>query len=351
MYGFYLKLKYGIRPNKPILMARVFKKLLKAKLTGKPGLKYADVAYDYACNLKCEHCFARKFKPPKGGRKMTIDDHRKFVKEAMAMGALDFNLQGGEPLLTFDELLELIKVYQPSKNFISITTNAYLFTEEKLKILKKAGVDMIVFSLDSGDYESHDKFRGVKGVYNKVTKAIDLCEKHGMHVVINTTVSHDSIRSKGFERLIDYIESKHLFTNTIFAVPIGAWQGRMDVVLTKEDVEYMEKLRKDHMLLRRDIDSNFGGKGCGAVKEAIYLTAYGDVLPCPFIHIALGNVITEPLQDIIDRALKIKYFDHYHPTCLASENKAFIKKYDKWAKASDEFPMKFDNVVEKMNAE
>jgi len=59
----------------------------------------------------------------------------------------------------------------------------------------------------------------------------------------------------------------------------------------------------------------------------ISITKWGDVMPCPYIHISLGNFFEEPLKDIIERGLKIKYFGKYVDTCLIAEDKDFINKY------------------------
>ena len=49
--------------------------------------------------------------------------------------------------------------------------------------------------------------------------------------------------------------------------------------------------------------------------------------PCVFIHISIGNIFEEPLKDIIERGLRIKWFNEYQPLCLSGEHRNFIKKY------------------------
>ena len=66
---------------------------------------------------------------------------------------------------------------------------------------------------------------------------------------------------------------------------------------------------------------------CGTVKRLLFVTKYGDVLPCGFIHISIGNIFEEKLSDIIDRGRNIKYFAYKTPKCLSGENRTFIKKY------------------------
>ena len=83
-------------------------------------------------------------------------------------------------------------------------------------------------------------------------------------------------------------------------------------------------------------------KGCGAIKESIYISPYGDVLPCPFIHISIGNVLDEPLEKIRERGLGLKYFNHFHEKCLTSEDPEFINKYLSRTFGKENLPLSFD---------
>ena len=67
--------------------------------------------------------------------------------------------------------------------------------------------------------------------------------------------------------------------------------------------------------------------GCIAVKRMVSLTKYGDVMPCPYIHTSLGNFFKEPLRNIIERGMNIKYFGKYVDTCLIAEDRKFINDY------------------------
>ena len=67
--------------------------------------------------------------------------------------------------------------------------------------------------------------------------------------------------------------------------------------------------------------------GCIAVKRMVSVTKYGDVMPCPYIHTSLGNFFEEPLKDIVERGLMIKYFGKYINTCLIAEDIKFINDY------------------------
>jgi MoaA/NifB/PqqE/SkfB family radical SAM enzyme len=89
----------------------------------------------------------------------------------------------------------------------------------------------------------------------------------------------------------------------------------------------MEELEKQYKVFTHLTPAYGLDMGCIAVKGMFSVTQYGDVLPCPYIHISIGNIFEEPLKDIIKRGLDIKYFGEHVDTCLIAEDRAFIKKY------------------------
>lgn len=320
-----INLRYAFRWKKPFLILRLIFTYLKIFFLKTRPLRYVDIAIGYTCNLKCEHCFTTALKDD-SRRKITPVEYKKIVKQAMKLGAVNFSFQGGEPTL-YPELFEFIKNAYPKKNLISVTTNGTLLNKEKILELKKAGVDILTISLDSAVAEEHDKFRGVYGSFNKTMNAIKLALGNGFNITLGAVVSHENIRSQG---LIDLIKLAHELNVIIFlalAAPLGEWALNEDIILTKDDRDYLCKLVGKYPLLRTDFEANFIHWGCGAVKEILYLTPYGDVLPCPFLHFSLGNVFEEKLGDIRDKALQNSYFNYYHNLCLAAEDRGFMKKH------------------------
>lgn len=338
----YLRLKHGFQIRKPLFLLRLFKNYVEILAFRRRPLKYVEFIVDYACNLRCEHCFAEYLKKPAGARRMQIGDYQRVAGEAMKLGAIDFAVQGGEPFLFLDLTEKIIRACRPAMNLIAITTNATLVDRENLKRLRQAGLDNLAISLDSGLAEEHDRFRSAAGVYDKVMRAIDLAGEHGLGVIINTTVSHDNIRSEGFRQLVEFASGKRLLLNTILAAPSGKWNVKEDQLLTQDDLNYLQELRKKHSFLRRDVDSNYVEWGCGAVKEALYITPYGDVLACPFIHISLGNIFDESLAAIRARALALDHFKAYRKKCLAGEDREFIEKHMSRTFNRTELPIDFE---------
>ena len=322
---FALNFKYAFRPHKPRLVPRLIWAVIKSSVFGRPPLRYVDFAIDFACNLHCKHCFAAALQQP-GRRKMTIDDYARVTSECMRLGAVNFSFQGGEPLL-FRDLANIIAACQPESNVISISTNGTLLSEGRVAELKRLGVDILTVSLDSAYAEEHDRFRGVPGTFEKATSGIRLALRKGLRVTIGTVVTHQTLKSEGITALISMAQDLKVLFYFIMPVPAGRWADNREMFLTQEDLAYIDEMTRLSPYVRTDFQANIGGYGCGAVKEILYLTPYGDVLACPFMHISLGNVFEETISTIRNRALQNPYFATYQKKCLVSTDAEFIEKY------------------------
>ncbi len=338
----YLRFKHAFKIKKPIFLIRLIKNYISIIIFKRQPLKLVDFAIDYRCNLKCDHCFATVLSKPKETRKMQVKDYERVVKEAMKLGALDFDIQGGEVFLFPDFLKKIIKACQPKKNLMAITTNATVLDEKTIIQLIKMGIDHITISLDSFIAEEHDEFRKVKGTFKKAMEVIKIAKKHKLNIMINTTLSHNNIRSKGIQKLIDFTNDNKILLNAILAAPAGSWNACQEYMLTKNDLIYLENLRKKYPFLRRDMDANYTKWGCGGGNESLYITPYGDVFVCPFIHISFGNIFEESLKNIRKRVFSNPYFNHYHKKCLASEDHDFIKKHMSRTFGKNNLPISYD---------
>jgi MoaA/NifB/PqqE/SkfB family radical SAM enzyme len=257
---------------------------------------------------------------------MTQEDYVRVARECMRLGAVNFSFQGGEPLL-FKELPERIQACCPDRNLISVTTNGTLLTDESLDRLRRAGVDILTVSLDSGLAEEHDRFRGGTGSFEKSLAGVKRALQKGFRVTLGAVVTHDTLRGEGIAALIQLARSLGVVLYLILPVPAGKWSNRRDLLLDEDDLAWIDDLTRRSRFIRTDFQANLGPYGCGAVKEILYLTPYGDVLSCPFIHISLGNVLDESVAAIRARALQNPFFAVYHGKCLASTDTEFIDKY------------------------
>jgi MoaA/NifB/PqqE/SkfB family radical SAM enzyme len=339
---FALNFRYAFRPHKPRLIARLVATVVKCYVTGRAPLRYVDFAIDFVCNLRCEHCFATALQRP-GRRKMQVEDYARVAQECIKLGAVNFSFQGGEPLL-FQRLGDIIKACQPARNVISVTTNGTLVTPDRVAELRRMGVDILTISLDSAIAEEHDRFRGVPGAFQKTMSGVRLALDNGLRVSLGTVITHQNLRSKGITDLVKLAQDLKVVLYFIFPVPAGRWIDNSEMFLTPDDLAYIDGLMRRSPYIRTDFKANLGKYGCGAAKEILYLTPYGDVLMCPFLHISFGNVFEESISVIRNRALQNPYFADYHHECLASTDAEFIERYLSKTFEAEELPLSWDEV-------
>lgn len=313
---FFLNLRYAFRPHKPLLIVRLCWAVIKGIILKRPPLRYVDFSIGFACNLRCEHCFATTLEDS-SRKTMKLEDYKRVAEECMRLGTVNFSFQGGEPLI-YRELSDIIGSCKPYKNLISVTTNGTLIDRDKLKWLKSIGVDILTISLDSGIPEEHDRFRGLEGAFHQTIEGIKLALKEGFNVTIGTVITHQSLHSEGLQRLLEITKGMRLITYLILPVRAGRWIDEEDIFLTTEDMEYLFDLTKSSPYIRTDFQANLGGYGCGAVKEILYITPYGDVLACPFLHSPLGNIFEDAISNIRNMALSDPIFSQYYHKCIAS---------------------------------
>lgn len=313
-----------LRREKPLVYAKIMQ--YADKVARGESIAILQFQYNYTCNFRCEHCSVKRFQGRQAGRKFTLDDVRELSRQADAMGLAHLVITGGEPLV-FKDFDELVKAIDPSRFYLTSDTNGWFLDEARAEHLKRIGLDKIQLSLDSLSAAEHDSFRHKPGSHARALRAIDASLQAGLNIILSTVVTHQRIRSQEFLEYLEFAKSKGVGTFVTYAKPVGSWEGNFDVLVTREDMAYMRELEQRYNVFTHLTPSYGLDLGCIAVKRMVSITQYGDVMPCPYIHVSLGNVFTEPLRDIIARGLNIKYFGQHVDTCLIAEDRQFIDEY------------------------
>lgn len=342
----YINFQYMVHGFKPKLVARAASGYAHYFLGAKPRLRYVDCILHYACNLKCEHCSCEGLKNL--SRKQLIpEEWGKVARQAEALGAIIFGVQGGEPLI-YPQLQEVIQQLAPSRNFISIKTNGTIASQELFMRLKKWKVDSVTVGFgpvpNEFEFEGYDQItRRLKDAFATSLKSVEILAKVGIKPMMSVVISRRNIRSKVFYAMIDLAKQYHCVLNCALAVPVGCWEFDYDLMLRPQDRRELELIMRKYPHVRTDFQTNWCINGCGALKEKIYISPYGDVLPCPFIHISFGNVREEPLEVIWRRGFKTNTFNEYADVCLAAEDKIFLSYLEIAEHKDIQLPIRYDD--------
>lgn len=153
------------------------------------------------CNLRCPYCYINK-------------DDKSDMSDNVIYGAIDnlleqaekYNIKnvrikfsGGEPMLRFDKIKEIIEFYKKNNNGIfiryAIITNGTIVSEEIINFIKKEKIEISI-SMD-GDKKYFNKTRiysDGSGCFDKVMENIHLFKAMGIKPYILVTISSKNMR-------------------------------------------------------------------------------------------------------------------------------------------------------------
>jgi MoaA/NifB/PqqE/SkfB family radical SAM enzyme len=342
------KRRNWLKNYKPQVYAKVIK--FNEKILRGEGVPIIQFQYNYICNFKCQHCCTQKMQDiqfadkKQDKRYFKLEDVRELSRQADEMGLSTFVITGGEPLL-FKDLDKLVDAINPEKFWIVMDSNGWFLDEEKARYLKGIGIDKIQLSLDGSDAKTHDSFRRQDGSWERCIKAIQACKNVGLHLILSTVVWKGRPKSKEFHNFLEMAKKLKVGTFVAYSKPIGAYEGRYDQMITAEDQAHMFELEKQYDMFTHLTPSYGMDIGCIAVKRMVSITRFGDVLPCPYMHISLGNFFEEPLKDIVSRGLNIKWFDpKLKIPCLTGVDKDFIANVLAPTYGDVEIPVRYDKI-------
>ena len=284
------------------------------------------------CNFHCAHCceepyMSRDLKKRTGAidprPQMGLDDYRELSRQADEYGIFRFVLTGGEALLD-KNLDKLIESLDPMKHLIILDTNGWTFDEEKAKWFAGLGGYKAQISLDSMIEEEHDSFRGKKGSYKRVMRALDASKKANLELLISTCIIKDRVFSDEFTNLCAYCKDEDIPLYVTLAKPVGTARDQDTWVCTKRDVDQL-KFLEDKFNIFTHMTPSYGQPGrCITVKGINTVNHDGEIVPCPYMDLSIGNVTKEPLKYILDRGMKNSWLGPYRDECIIGEHKDFI---------------------------
>lgn len=277
------------------------------------------IAHD--CNLACRYCFAGEGEY-KGDRSlMSLEVGKKALDFLVANSGNRRNLEvdffGGEPLMNFDVVKELVAYGRElekthDKHFrFTLTTNGVLLRDDVIEFANKE-MDNIVLSID-GRKEVHDHmrpFKNGKGSYDFILdkfKKVAESRNQQKYYVRGTFTHYNldfvkdvlSLADEGFEQIS---------VEPVVAGPEEPYAIREEDI--PQICEGYDELAKE-MLKRKKEGRGFnffhymidlsGGpcvykrlSGCGSGTEYLAVTPWGDLYPChQFVgeeEFCLGNV-------------------------------------------------------------
>ncbi len=316
--------------RKPRLVSSVLKQRALKRWRARRGLQTLagfEYAVTYACQATCEHCSASSLHDPDKERdRLRPSDLRRLARQAYALGAYEVNLTGGEPTL-LKNLEDLVASLSPERTFVGVNTNGMLLDQARVQSLWESGVDLLKLSLDSDDPDEHDSNRGLPGCYEHVLEVLNMVrDMNGIRGHVCSVGTSEAIRSGAAKRLVDLAESKDATIGFTLPAAVGRWGGRYELMLPPEDLEELRQICRHP---RAFFQGSVGLQAfqCPAGRDEVYISPYGDVLPCPFVQRSFGSIRDESLGRIYARMGVATELAGNESLCLAGESIRWMKEH------------------------
>lgn len=158
----------------------IYNKLEYNKLKGPVSVAFT-ITRD--CNFRCIHCFNESGELC--NMSASLETLLNIAEQIVMLEPLNVCLCGGETLMDFNKALEVVRYLAPKVGNVNLVSNGFLVTEEKLKLLKEAGLNTIQISLDGDNEFTHDNMRGMSGAFKKAVNAIKIAKETGLNVAVS----------------------------------------------------------------------------------------------------------------------------------------------------------------------
>ena len=330
----YIKRWYGyIGCIKPQMIPRIAWSFFRVVVLRQTVLKTVLLTLTPKCNIKCPYCYASKAY----GRPMSKEQIQDISKQAMRLGCFNFQLSGGEPTLRRD-IVDIVKILQPKKNIVSITTNSTMLPNDQILLLKDAGLAYLNLSLDSTIEDETDPNRGDEH-YENVWRIINVCKVIDLRFDLCFIISHNTV--KKLQEFCEYAFNIGAgYVAPIFYTPMGMGGDHKDEILTPDDWVELNRIFKEETILKPDHLQNMSlVDGCPGGREKLTVAANGDVIHCQASVVSMGNVWKEPLKVLWKRAGKYKHFAGFKG-CTSAIDYEWHKILDK-ANKYDKHPIDY----------
>ncbi|KUO50444.1 MAG: radical SAM protein [Desulfitibacter sp. BRH_c19] len=261
------------------------------------------------CNMFCDHCY--RDAGAKADSELSTQEARKMLDEIAQAGFKIMIFSGGEPLLRND-IVELVQHASSLGLRPVFGTNGSLLTKDLAKQLKDAGAMGIGISLDSMDPEKHDKLRKYKGAWKEAVRGMEICKEVGLRFQIHTTVmdwnKDEIVNLTDFAVKIGAM-AHHIF----FLVPTGRGANiEQESLRAKEYEDLLNKIQDKSEKVEIEIKPTCApqfmriakqrgqkvrfGRGCLAGTSYCIIGPRGDIQPCAYLNIPIGNVKEKPFN-------------------------------------------------------
>lgn len=319
----------------PPIPSRPFARYLRSYVDGlilhKSNLHLGTVliATTSRCQCNCWYCSAHD--TPQG--EIPVESIEKILDVLKSWGTSIIGFTGGEPMLRNDTD-EIIERHSNDFTFM-IFSSGYGLDTSRAQSLKEKGLFSIAISLDDYRKTRHDRARGRRGAYATSLNAIENAKKAGIYTIVQCVVTSDLLENGQMWNFLDFVRQtgadELLLLEPLRTGRLMHDNGNACLTLKEhERVRWFHEAAFNHPNLPKVTSfadfENRARFGCGAGIQHAYVDVNGDLWPCNFLPVSLGNLTCE--AEIVYQRLK-EYFNYPCGECILRTRQKELQKLAK----------------------
>ncbi|MDD5806875.1 MAG: 12,18-didecarboxysiroheme deacetylase [Eggerthellales bacterium] len=197
------------------------------------------------CNLRCVHCYAES-ECKQYENEMTTAEAKAMIDDLAAFGAPVLLFSGGEPCVRPD-LVELMHYARSAGMRVVISTNGTLITPELAEQFAQVGLSYVGVSLD-GCRQTHDRFRGVEGSFDRAIQGIRNAKAAGIKVGLRMTINRQNWQD--INAIFDVMEAEGINRACFYHL---VYTGRGSELM-QEDLDHEQTRQAVRLIMDRTRD-------------------------------------------------------------------------------------------------
>jgi radical SAM protein with 4Fe4S-binding SPASM domain len=270
-----------------------------------------DWAITGHCNLSCRHCRG----VPEA--ELPTERARTLITEIAGLKPGWVLVEGGEPLLRKD-LFELLGLMREKGLEVHLTTNGILLTPQIIASLKRLEV-RVAISIDGATAATYESIRGIAGFTEVVEQTRNLAQEGILSAIDFTILKRNYTEIPALFRLAaslgapkitliglkpcrDYSEELLSPGEYASAIKLTCQAAQETGVEFFFDEPYFWAVVKEMELTARLPEDGAGvvisSTSACALGDYLFIESTGEVKPCSFAPLVLGNVNDKPLGEI-----------------------------------------------------
>lgn len=289
---------------------------IAAPFSVRPSAPYRmDLALTYRCNNDCAHCYNDR---PRTYPELSTRQWIKIINKLWEIGIPHIVFTGGEPTLR-DDLPELIAHAEKNGQITGINTNARRLSDIRfVQRLVEAGLDHVQITVESHDPSIHDSMVASKGAWRQTIAGLKNVLETPLFVMTNTTMLRQN--SPTLDETLEFLAKMGVPTIGLNALIYSGHGLTAGTGLAESELTPLLALARQRTDLYGQrliwytptqychfdpMQLELGIKGCTAALYNMCIEPDGGVLPCQSYYVQLGNLLSDPWDNIWHHDLSI----------------------------------------------